>query len=187
MQFLRKSIVFIIICSYVCLIGCEPKKTDDIETPKTGENTTVNDKKDNDVKENKIDNTKQEGDSKVSFQTLAEGFNSGHNDKKDYTITSEDAWKSLWDTVNAIIEPKPELPKIDFTKEMVIAVFKGQQSGGGHSIKVEEIEGSNDAWTVKVKEVSPAPGGMMSMGFVQPYHIIKTIKTAKAVSFKQIK
>ena len=115
MQCLKKSVVFIVICSYICLIGCDPKKTDEVEVPKTKENTTANDKKDNDTKENKTVNTKEEGNSKVSFETLAEGFNSGHNDKKDYTITSEDAWKNLWDTVNAIIEPKPELPKVDFT------------------------------------------------------------------------
>ncbi|WP_372365023.1 protease complex subunit PrcB family protein [Candidatus Uabimicrobium sp. HlEnr_7] len=123
---------------------------------------------------------------KVELTTISQGANSGHNEKKDYTITNEDDWKKLWAQVHANVEPKPELPKVDFGKEIVIAAFKGQHSSGGHSITITEAMIKSDGCTVQIKEVSPDPGGMMSMGFSQPYHIVKTPKIEQKVTFKHM-
>lgn len=158
-MFYYSNLFLVILC--LC-IGCNPQSNTKEETSKK----------------------ESQQEKKVEFTTISQGANSGHNEPKDYTITTEDAWKELWAQVHANMEPKPELPKVDFTKEMVIAVFKGQQSSGGHSISVTEIIGKGNDCAVKVKEVSPDPGGMMSMGFSQPYHIVKLPKMA-TVSFKR--
>ena len=162
------NILLIILC--LSFVGCNPKQESTPDKPQNSENQTQED-----------NNTQQE--KKVEFTTISQGANSGHNDKKDYVITNEDEWKKLWAQVHANVEPKPELPKIDFEKETVLAVFKGQQSSGGNSISITDVMAKGDVCSAQVKEVSPDPGGMMSMGFSQPYHIVKVPKMEAKVSF----
>ncbi|BBM87761.1 protease complex subunit PrcB family protein [Candidatus Uabimicrobium amorphum] len=168
-MFYYRNILLVILC--LCVIGCNPKPEN---TPDKSQNNENNTQQDNNTQEKKVE-----------FTTISQGANCGHNEKKDYVITNEDEWKKLWAQVHANMEPKPELPKIDFEKETVIAVFKGQQSSGGHSINVAEVMIKGDACTTQVKEVNPDPGGMMSMGFCQPYHIVKVPKMEAKVSFKR--
>lgn len=168
LMFHYSNILLIILC--LSIIGCNPKQESTPDKPQNNETQTDN-------------NTQQE--KKVEFTTISQGANSGHNEKKDYVITNEDEWKKLWAQVHANVEPKPELPKVDFEKETVLAVFKGQQTSGGHSISITDVMKKGDVCSTQVKEVSPDPGGMMSMGFSQPYHIVKVPKMEAKVSFKR--
>jgi len=67
--------------------------------------------------------------------------------------------------------PKPAVPKIDFEKEMVIAVFMGERKSGGYEIKITKIIKTEKEIVVEVEEKEPPRESLQSMALTQPYHI----------------
>jgi hypothetical protein len=97
-------------------------------------------------------------------------------------VKDQKAWEDLWAIMNGRIRPQPELPKIDFDKQMVIGVFMGSRNSGGYSVKITGIE-SNGKLTVKVKETSPGRGMAGAAALTQPYHVVLVPKSDKPVEF----
>ena len=122
-----------------------------------------------------------------SFETVDKGSYSGHVMWKDYVIKNEYDWKDLWDTTTGIYTPKPKVPEINFSNEMIIAVYRGQCATGGYGIEIKKLIENKKSIEVLVEEHFPKPGYMYTQAFTQPYHIIKTKTTKKKVKFKRVK
>lgn len=121
-----------------------------------------------------------------SFETIDKGSYSGHGLRKDYVIKDDQSWKDIWDTTYGIYIPRREAPEIDFRKDMIIAVYMGMQTTGGHSIEIQKILENKKSIDVLVEEHSPKPGFMYTQALTQPYHIVKTEMSKKKVKFKRI-
>jgi len=118
----------------------------------------------------------------VSFETIEQGSYSTLSERQSIVIDNAEEWKELWETMHANRQPLPELPQIDFKKEMVLAVFQGQQATGGYSIEVAKIvEDSNIV--VGVIEKTPPPGAFVTQAITSPYHLVKIAKTKKDIIF----
>lgn len=74
-----------------------------------------------------------------SFETIDKGSYSGHQIRKNYVIRNDASWKGLWDLTFGIHIPKLEAPEINFSKDMVIAVYRGMQTTGGYGIEIQNI------------------------------------------------
>jgi len=66
----------------------------------------------------------------VPFTTLVQGEQSGVKDRVNYLITSPDELSALWKTIQATGTP----PTIDFTAQMVLAIFAGDSAGASVSV-----------------------------------------------------
>jgi hypothetical protein len=119
----------------------------------------------------------------LAFETVEKGAYSGHDEAGNYVIKTQEDWTELWTKVKSNEIPQPELPEIDFGRDMVIAVFLGTRNTGGYGI---EITGIVESSTVKVyaKEKTPEPGSMVTMALTQPYHIVKLQKVEKSIVFE---
>ena len=121
----------------------------------------------------------------INFETISKGYYSGHNEKKDYVINSQNEWVKLWNKTMSNQIPLPEVPPVDFSKNTIIAVYQGSHSTGGYSIEITRIIEEDDQVIVYVKESSPSPGAEVTQAFTQPYHIVKTQKITKEIVFKR--
>ena len=134
----------------------------------------------------------------IPFETIEQGGYSSYTEQANLVIKNEKTFLSLWLKVHSISSIIPELPKIDFSKETIVAVFMGGKSTGGYSISIEKIvdesiPGAKCAPSAKCigkvivyyKETSPAPGDMVTQAFTQPYHIVKTQKIIGQVEFQK--
>ena len=72
----------------------------------------------------------------TSFETVARGGFCGHLDKKDYIIDTQSEWEELWEITVSIFSPRPKLPAIDFSENIIIAVYLGRCSSGGYTIEI---------------------------------------------------
>ncbi len=117
------------------------------------------------------------------FETVDKGSYSGHQIKKDYAIRNNTSWKGLWELTFGIYIPNPEAPEINFSKDMVIAVYRGMQMTGGYGIEIKKILEKQKILEVLVEEHNPKPGFMYTQALTQPYHIIKTKTSKKKVKF----
>ncbi|MFH1637649.1 MAG: protease complex subunit PrcB family protein [Candidatus Woesearchaeota archaeon] len=118
-----------------------------------------------------------------TFATIDRGNYCEHLLRLNYVITDNQSWKDLWMEVKSATVPDSRLPRIDFDKEMVIGVFMGNRSTGGYSVEITNLIEKDDSLEVYVCENTPKVGGMRTMGFSQPYHVIKSEKSEKEVKF----
>jgi hypothetical protein len=125
----------------------------------------------------------QQGPQPASFETIGKHSLSGQREKQSYAVTTREEWQSLWDLVHTHVIPKPDLPEVDFSQRMVIAVFQGEQSSGGFTITITDLVKNGKKLTAKITEVSPGTSCGVTAALTQPYHIVVTDKVRK-VKFK---
>jgi hypothetical protein len=123
----------------------------------------------------------------VNFETIKTRTPSIHIEKKNYVIENNQDWQSLWNKMdlkelNEVA--KPSAPEVDFSKNMVIAIFQGTKSTGGYSIEITKIIETKDALEIYITEKSPGKNCIVTQAFTSPYQIIKIPKINKKVIFK---
>jgi hypothetical protein len=101
---------------------------------------------------------------------------SGIKTKETLIIDSQKDWQELWQKHTQNVQPVPSLPDVDFTKNMVIAVFMGEKNTGGYGIHVSKIEETNNNVYIELEETVPSSGTIVSQSFTQPYHIVVVSK-----------
>ncbi len=121
--------------------------------------------------------TKYEKD--ISFKTIRTGIYSSQHEKKDHVIDNLIEWETFWWSMDTT----QSLPDINFSENLVLAIFMGARSSGGYSISVNKIIETNSALEVFLKEVSPGQRCGVTMALTQPYTIAVVEKTGKDVQF----
>lgn len=111
----------------------------------------------------------------ISYQVLTESSYQGKKQESFEVIDNHNDLNKLYATINDEL-----VPKIDFAKSRVIALFMGEKNTGGYAIGIEEIRAEGNKIIVKVKK--SYPDGMATMAFSQPYMIAK-IDTTKKIEF----
>lgn len=126
------------------------------------------------------------GDKVKSLEILRDwkGAYSGQDEAKRVVATTVEEWQKIWDATHKRVTPKPELPKVDFEKEMVLAVFMGERRTGGYEIGISKVEASKKGLEVYVKEISPPEGSDVTMAITAPYFIAVVPKVKVAVHFR---
>lgn len=131
---------------------------------------------------------KQDFPREVNFELILKSEHCQYKEKKSYLIKDIIDWEKLWQIVirqpTIIGQPTFWLPEVDFTKEMIVAVFMGEQSTGGYGIEVIKIIEQENSLEVFIKETLPAVSQPVTAVLTQPCHIIKLPKIEKEVLFK---
>ncbi len=121
---------------------------------------------------------------KIEIQKEWKGYHCGYTEPSRVVIYTEDQWKEIWEKVHILRLPRPGLPKIDFEKNMVVAVFMGKRSEGGYEIEITKINKTEEEIIVEVKEKEPPPGSLRTMALPQPYHIVVIKRSLLPVRFQ---
>jgi len=75
----------------------------------------------------------------ICFLSVLKVSDSSHTEEENVVINDNAQWQSLWQTLFTNISEKPPLPKIDFTRRTIVAVFQGEQATNGYEISIEKI------------------------------------------------
>ena len=78
---------------------------------------------------------------------------------------------------------KNKISTVDVQKSNFVILNMGQQPTGGYSIGVESVKEATDSIHIKVKEVNPISGAMVTQAITYPYCVIK-INSKKAISIQ---
>ncbi|MFP5436840.1 MAG: protease complex subunit PrcB family protein [Bacteroidia bacterium] len=120
----------------------------------------------------------------------------GCSSKKDsvnlgYTVVKQEAYGGAETEKNVLVNSRRELvalyalinelqlPKVDFEKHSVVAVFMGQKSTGGYSITITDV--SIAANTAEITVAKTSPTGMATMALTAPYCIAVIPKVEKII------
>jgi len=117
------------------------------------------------------------------FETIDKGEYCGHESSGEYVIKNVKNWENLWGQIISISFPKPEVPEINFEKDMVLGVFVGTIPTGGYSIEISKIVEKDSCLEVYIQGKTPEMGDRVTMALTQPYHLVRTAKTDKEVKY----
>lgn len=121
----------------------------------------------------------------VSFATVSRGIISGIVDRSLLAIRTPEEWQQLWQRHSTTLAPPPAMPVIDFSREMVIAVFLGSRRTGGFGIEILRVERKGEKLQVFYREVSPPVGAMVPQVLTQPYHMIQLPRVDGEIVFQR--
>ena len=128
----------------------------------------------------------------LTFESLASSFvtleqspvgNGRFTDRSERVIRDAADFEAFWSDLHGNLEPEPALPDVDFSSEMVIAVFLGERSNGGFSVEIERIVQQGDRIGLQVKETAPGPNCVTPAVISSPYHIIKLKQISGELAF----
>ena len=111
------------------------------------------------------------------------GQQSGVKKPAQKVIDNLESWKKVWREVHQTVSPKPKLPKVDFEKQVVLAVFMGEKNTGGYRIQIQGMKDTGKKIEVSVKTTSPPQDGFSIQVLTQPYEFLIAEKPAKPVKF----
>src|SRR3954466_2978703 len=89
----------------------------------------------------------------IPMRTIDSGITSNMDGGRQATARSVEDWSKLW-TLHAGERTRPA---VDFTKEIVVAVFMGTRPTGGFSVQIVRVRQEGPALVVSYTETRPAP------------------------------
>ena len=95
------------------------------------------------------------------------GLRSSIKQKETVIIHDEKAFSDLWKRYNG--DKDVSVPKVDFSKYDVVAVFAGMKPTGGYAVEIEDLQKKNGKHFIPVKLISPSKGMIVVQMITYPF------------------
>lgn len=117
----------------------------------------------------------------LPVRDIVRGDQSNIDGLREVVVRNQADWQALWRDHNY----DAPAPRVDFGKEMIVAVFLGSQTSAGHSVRIAEVTAGGDALVVKYQVSRPAPGGVAAQVLTFPFHIVAVPARAGTTRFER--
>ena len=119
----------------------------------------------------------------LPMRSLDQGQESGIEAAKQVSARSALEWDALWKQ-HASARARPS---VDFTKEVVAAVFLGSRPSAGYGVQIVGVRQEGSALVVSYRETRPAPDALTAQVLTSPYHIVAIPKGSTTdVKFERV-
>jgi hypothetical protein len=115
--------------------------------------------------------------------TVGQGAYSGINDASELVVRSPTEWDALW-KAHAGLKP---IPAVDFSQELIAAVFLGTRPSGGFGVEILGTRREAAALVIEYRERAPAAGDIVTQALTSPFHIVKVPRFDGPIRFRKIK
>ena len=112
-------------------------------------------------------------------------INSGILDPLRVVIRDRDDWLETWKLISIPRFPRPPLPEIDFSREMLIVVAMGQRNTGGYDVIVDGVYERDKKLEVDVKSTSPGRRCGVTGALTEPVDVVRVQKSDYPVVFRE--
>lgn len=123
------------------------------------------------------------GGNAKGVESLASGNHSNMNDQQYLDVHNQADFTALWTKTFANQSAAPAMPQVDFTKDMVLAAFLGQQKHGGYIVRIPKIDTSGATANVTVEVTVPGTNCRFLQSQTEPYLFVAAPATTKQVNF----
>jgi protease stability complex PrcB-like protein len=115
-------------------------------------------------------------------RTIEKGDQSNIENARQVLVRTDAELRQLWQQH----APQRPMPKVDFSREMVVAVFMGSRPNAGFSTAVVSATEGGGALVIRYTETRPASGSLTAQVLTFPYHLVAIPKaTATNVKFEK--
>ena len=101
-------------------------------------------------------------------RTIDKGDQSNIDAPRQALVRTPAEWEALWH-MHTFDRARPA---VDFSREMVVAVFMGTRPNAGYSVEVVSALEKGGALIVRYRETAPSPGAVTAQILTFPYHIV---------------
>ena len=108
----------------------------------------------------------------VPIRSLDKGASSQVDAARQAAVQSAAEWNTLWSQHAGDRAKGP----VDFTKEMVLAVFLGTRPTAGFSVEIVGAREEGATLIVSYRETRPQPGSVAAQVLTSPYHLVAVPK-----------
>lgn len=116
------------------------------------------------------------------LRTIDRGNQSNVDMPRQAVARSDAEWAALWKSHDY---DRP-MPKVDFAKEMVVAVFMGSRPTAGFGVEIVGTAVRDGTLVVSYREALPPPGAITAQIITSPAHIVAVAKHAGTVRFEKL-
>lgn len=117
------------------------------------------------------------------IESLASGQHSNMKDQQYTDVHSQADFDALWTKTFANQSSVPTKPQVDFSKDMVLAAFIGQQKHGGYLIRFTDVDASGATVNVTVEVTVPGTNCRYTESQTEPFLFASAPATTKQVNF----
>jgi hypothetical protein len=86
---------------------------------------------------------------------------SGYDQPERFVIRDSATMAMVWETIYRGVSPRPDMPFIDFTRNMVLVVALGTRATSGYNIVLDSATLGADGLTVYARISSPGGGAIL--------------------------
>ena len=105
--------------------------------------------------------------SDLEIRRIGRWVSSGIKGNRRLVIRDSNTWASFWSELGAGVRPK-----VDFSRDLVIAVASGERTSGGHDLAVDRVSLEGGDLRIEVVETSPGPNCMTTAAMTQPVDVV---------------
>jgi len=116
-----------------------------------------------------------------ALTTLMRGPMSAVEDSKQVVARTAAEWTTLWKSHAGA----QAAPAVDFSTDMVAAVFVGTQPTGGFSVEIVATHREAEALIIEYVERRPGRGDVTAQVLTSPFHIVKLPKHDGPIRFER--
>lgn len=115
------------------------------------------------------------------FEVLHGGAQTGirANSSQANVVTDRFELNELFKQITARQRPAPEMPTVDFSKNIVIYVARDPKPSGGYGLKVRSVKCNGGLMSVDLQEVNPQGNANQEQTITQPYVLLSTTRCPK--------
>jgi hypothetical protein len=128
----------------------------------------------------------QAAEHSLAFTTIVRGDHSGIAAYREAVARTPSEWAEIWQRHTAGIRTPPPLPAVDFSIDMVIAVFFGKGPQGRRAAILNVVD-QNNRRVVLLQMIGPPGPESEDAPQSTPFQIIRVPRTALPVVFVRAK
>ncbi len=118
----------------------------------------------------------------LPIRSVDRGTQSNVDEGKQAVARTEAEWAALWKSH----EYDRPMPKVDFSKEMVVAVFMGSRPTAGFAVEIVSAAVRDGALVVSYRETMPPAGTITAQIVTSPFHVAAVEKRPGEVKFEKV-
>lgn len=120
----------------------------------------------------------------LTWEVLARGSQAVGFDSATYElVTSEEQLISLWNRAHGSLLTVPALPRVDFQRETVVALFAGSKPTGGYGVSVERVTEEGGELYLDVAFTSPGEGAITTQALTSPWVMVRVLRGGYQVAW----
>ncbi|MEZ6015533.1 MAG: protease complex subunit PrcB family protein [Planctomycetota bacterium] len=113
----------------------------------------------------------------LDVRDLGQASQSRVREQRVVVARDAQAWSQLWSEHSGLQLPSSPAPEVDFTREMVVAVFLGERPTGGFEVHIDSVTSTPVALVVKASSTAPNPDAMVTQALTAPMHAVAVPQT----------
>lgn len=119
----------------------------------------------------------------LAFVSIQRGTRSAIVEPREVVLASDAEWRALW---ARHVPGAGSPPSVDFTGEIVVGVFAGQQPTGGYQVEIVGVDHEPAEVVVRYRIERPPPGGLVTQILTQPFHLVRLPRLGIPVRFHKL-